>query len=136
MGHIHVGYDKPDWDDQLALIKAMDIFLGVPSIIIDPDKLRKQMYGKAGAHRIKKYGVELRTLSNFWLKDQDTINFAFEGVAKAVEFVNAGGVERLTDIQQLEIQTCINTGDEFLAMKLVNEFKLESLINKAEVYLD
>lgn len=51
----------------LDVVKAMDLFLGVPSVLMDEGEERKQLYGKAGAHRPKPYGVEYRTLSNFWI---------------------------------------------------------------------
>ena len=38
------------------MVKLLDIFLGIPSVIIDPDKKRRKLYGKAGAFRLTKYG--------------------------------------------------------------------------------
>lgn len=129
-GHIHCGWDNPEFEDQIAMIKALDIFLGIPSILLDTDKERKKLYGKAGACRFKSYGVEWRTPSNFWLASQELTEFVFEGIKRAVEFVNTGRVEALTDEQQLRVQTCINTGDEELAIQLIHHFGLRSLINK------
>ena len=39
----------------------MDLFLGVPSILIDPDTERRKMYGKAGDYRLKEYGRRNKT---------------------------------------------------------------------------
>lgn len=55
-GHIHIGYNNPDMETSLNLVKAFDLFLGVPSVLIDPDNERRKMYGKAGEHRLKPYG--------------------------------------------------------------------------------
>jgi hypothetical protein len=44
-GHVHVGTDL----DKIQVIRAMDLFLGVPSIKLDPGTLRRQLYGKAGS---------------------------------------------------------------------------------------
>lgn len=55
-GHIHIGYDNPSADVNILLIKAMDLFVGVPSVLLDSDRLRKKLYGKAGCHRMKVYG--------------------------------------------------------------------------------
>lgn len=85
-GHIHVGSDlDPD-----MVIRSMDLHLGVPSITLDPDTHRRSLYGKAGACRRKPYGVEYRTLSNFWIWSDELISWAWEGTQKAVEFVKSG----------------------------------------------
>lgn len=73
-GHLHVG-----WDEDLSvldethinncfdLVKQLDWYLAAWSVKADPDTLRRSLYGKAGACRIKPYGVEYRVLSNFWI---------------------------------------------------------------------
>src|SRR5690625_1539949 len=71
-GHVHIGYDNPDKDTSNKLVQLCDVFLGVPSLLMDPDTERRELYGKAGACRYKDYGVEYRTLSNFWVASEDT----------------------------------------------------------------
>ena len=73
-GHIHVGWthdedikDPGHFHACAALARQMDVCLGVPSILEDTDKERREMYGQAGAFRPKPYGMEYRTLSNYWL---------------------------------------------------------------------
>lgn len=136
MGHIHIGYNNPDMETSMNIIKALDIFLAIPSIILDPDKDRKKMYGKAGAFRFKNYGVEFRTLSNFWIKDQESVDFVFNGVQAAVDYINSDKLKDLTDVMALKIQTCINTSDESLAYELVSSFGLEKILNRSKVYID
>ena len=46
--HIHIGYNNPNIDTSVALIKYLDMYLGVPSVIKDRDKRRRSLYGKAG----------------------------------------------------------------------------------------
>ena len=53
-GHVHVGVKGVD---RYQLIRAMDLFLGVPSVLMDEDTRRRELYGKAGAFRPKPYGV-------------------------------------------------------------------------------
>ena len=115
-GHVHVGTSK----DALSVVQAMDLLLGLPSVIMDDDDRRKQLYGKAGAHRIKPYGVEYRTLSNFWLKNSSLIKWVASSTEKAeslaegarVMMVNHGGIARLEEI--------INNNDKAQAWYVLN----------------
>lgn len=90
-GHIHVGFDKPTQQSKMKLMRAMDIFLGVPSSKLDPDEQRRELYGKPGAFRPKEYGAEYRTLSNFWIKSKEMQEWAYDQTMKAISFLNAGG---------------------------------------------
>src|SRR5690606_27611941 len=83
-GHIHVGYDNPDNAMSADIVLAMDVMLGVPSVLIDGDTRRRQMYGKAGCFRFKEYGLEYRTLSNFWIMSEERIRWAFRQTQQAV----------------------------------------------------
>ena len=63
-GHISVGYDNPDEMTSFNLIKAMDLFLAVPSVLLDSDTKRRELYGKAGAMRLKSFGRKNKTHIN------------------------------------------------------------------------
>lgn len=130
-GHVHIGYNDPDMETSIDIIKALDIFLGIPSVILDSDRERKKMYGKAGAYRFKSYGVEYRSLSNFWFENEDIVQLIFNGIQMAINFVNEDKVNKLTDKQVMEIQLCINTGDETLAYQLISQFGLRTLLMNA-----
>lgn len=73
-GHIHIGWtdgaDTTDpshlWDCR-TIIRLLDCALLHHLDDADPDRIRRMMYGKAGAFRPKPYGVEWRVPSNFWL---------------------------------------------------------------------
>lgn len=76
-GHIHIGgagavtsgYLKENID---KIVQLMDIVVGNTCVLIDRDPLnarRRKIYGRAGEHRMKSYGLEYRVPSNFWLKD-------------------------------------------------------------------
>lgn len=54
--HIHCGYDNHNIDTSLRLVKYFDMYLGVPSVIVDPDTKRRSLYGKAGCFRLTSYG--------------------------------------------------------------------------------
>lgn len=121
-GHIHVGYEKPRIPVTEKLIKMMDLFLGVPSVLMDEDRDRRKMYGKAGAFRIKNYGCEYRTLSNFWITSDNLITWAFNNTQLAVSKVNDNLEISAKDAK--DIQKCINNYDEKLAIKLISKFKI------------
>lgn len=81
-GHVHVGHGQSSFN----VVRAMDVFLGVPSIFMDGDTDRRKLYGRAGACRPKDYGDEYRTLSNFWIFDPKMIQFVYERTKMAVEW--------------------------------------------------
>jgi len=108
-GHIHVGSSVAK-QHPLDVIRAMDLFLGVSSVALDKGTLRRELYGKAGCYRPKPYGVEYRTLSNFWIFDDALITWAYQGTQRALEFVQSGSVIRPED--HYTIQRCINTSNK------------------------
>jgi len=90
-GHIHIGFNggadftknqvaadvnvyelnvAVGWN-RLSVIRMADLFIGIPSLFLDKDptsRTRRKLYGVAGSHRpCELYGVEYRSLSNFWL---------------------------------------------------------------------
>lgn len=106
-GHIHIGTDL----NKLQVIRAMDLFVGVPATKLDKHgQMRRELYGKAGAFRAKDYGVEYRTLSNFWIFSEKTIEWVYQQTKKALDFVQAGNT--LSDKDGQLIQQCINHSDE------------------------
>jgi hypothetical protein len=52
-------------------VKQLDWYLGGWSLKHDSDPTRRTLYGRAGACRLKSYGVEYRVLSNFWMTTAD-----------------------------------------------------------------
>lgn len=121
-GHIHVGYDNPNALVSINLIKAMDLFLGVPSILLDTDTERRKMYGKAGEYRLKSYGVEHRTLSTFWTSNKTLMEWVWDSTMAAIEFVNSGGIITNPD----DIIRCINNSDKELAKEIIDDYRLVS----------
>jgi hypothetical protein len=77
-GHIHIGWRDTGGVDEPQhmmncrdLVKQLDWYLGGWSLRVDKDPTRRLLYGKAGAFRPKPYGVEYRTLSNFWIYSKE-----------------------------------------------------------------
>lgn len=113
-GHIHIG-GVQDMDN-IALIKAMDLFVGVPLVLFDDDTRRRSLYGNAGAFRPKSYGVEYRTPSNAWLA-QKRYQWVFDQTTRAVQFVESG--QSISDDLGVAIQRAINTSDRALAQEVM-----------------
>lgn len=126
-GHLHVGYElkksvsKEEVDRNI--VKWMDYYLGVPSIVMDTDTERRKLYGKAGAFRHKGYGVEYRTLSSFWLASENTMRWAFRQTKKAVE--RASKSEFIDPELGFKIQSIINSSNKIGAESFVAHHNLE-----------
>lgn len=91
-GHVHIGWtknkkldDKDHLEDCTEVVKQLDFYLGVPSLVWDEDNRRRKMYGTPGCFRPKPYGVEYRTLSNMWLVHPAFTKFVFESSIAAVQ---------------------------------------------------
>lgn len=124
-GHIHIGYEEPSNFISLMLMKAMDIFVGVASVLMEPDNERKNLYGRAGAFRHKSYGVEYRTVSNYYLQSKELTKWAFDNTKAAIDFVNEMKVGMLGYEDQELIVSCINTADKDLARQLIEKFNVK-----------
>ncbi len=119
-GHIHLGWTSPITEEiQEQIIKAMDFTVGLGSILLDIDDRRKEMYGKAGCFRFKDFGVEYRVLSNFWIKSDESIQWAWDTTMKAVELVNSGKIEMLALEYGNKVVEVINTNNKELAQELI-----------------
>lgn len=123
-GHIHFGSGT---DIELAkrIVQWCDYLLGVPSLILDPDRERRTMYGRAGCYRIKVKGsdsydgVEYRTLGNWWVDDEPTIRWVWRQAQKAYE--NALADRRVPLLQEY----CINTYDICYANAMITRRNMD-----------
>jgi len=85
-GHVHISFPHMSDMDLINCIRALDVVLGVPSLVLDKDDNRRKKYGKAGAYRLTDYGgVEYRTLSNFWLATDEYVNWVYDAVQDAID---------------------------------------------------
>ena len=127
-GHVHIGWGNnlPSNDEHMeacALVaREMDFYLGLPSLFYDNDARRRELYGKAGALRMKSYGVEYRTLSNAWLKSPDLIKWVFRNAKKGMENI-LNGVNNYNAFG--DIQDIINNSDKREASKLIHTLGIE-----------
>jgi hypothetical protein len=122
-GHVHVGCKEFAGYD---IARAMDLFLGVPSLQVDGDLRRRELYGKAGAFRNKNYGMEYRTLSNFWVKHPKLISWVYDQTHEAIKFLQLGN--RLQEEDGVEIQDCINNSNHSIMRGLIKRYGLASAL--------
>lgn len=118
-GHVHVGTEL----DPILVVRAMDVFLGVPSVIIDTDTERRRLYGKPGAYRKTSFGVEYRVLSNFWIWEKELIEMVFEQTQKALHFATTERSKALFDAKYGSwIQKAILNNNKNDAHHIINHF--------------
>jgi hypothetical protein len=136
-GHAHVGYlnSAPMYDvknvspQQIAedterqrIVKALDLFVGIPSTIWEPDNKRKELYGKAGTYRPKPYGLEYRTISNYYLANEQLTKTIYNQIIKALDWLNEGNnVDK--ELGEF-VQQVINNNDQPNANHLIKEFSI------------
>lgn len=87
-GHVHIGYGDMvpvDLKSQQCAGVLCDYYLSLLSVLLDSDTRRKELYGKASCIRFKEYGIEYRSLSNFWVADDTHRKTVYEQVEKVVK---------------------------------------------------
>ncbi len=113
--HIHVGYFMPTVGVSLTLIKYLDMFLGVPSVLLDADRKRRSLYGKAGCFRLCPYGFEYRTLSSKMYSTDQYMEVIWEGVQLAIWAYNNG----VSLASAEEVKQAINNSDTKMAKAIM-----------------
>ena len=126
-GHIHIGHEIClPWDagKPVDVVQMLDVFVGVPSVCMDHDPTsaaRRQLYGGAGTHRIKQeYGLEYRSLSNFWLASPVLVSIVFDLVDFVLDLVESGKYDAP---DQKLIRETINSGNREQATAVLKSYK-------------
>ena len=95
--HVHISYDITEDSSitnkeviNIALARALDFFLGIPSDSIFYCKKRRDGYGTLGAFRNTSYGMEYRPLGGHFAKDI-YLGWIYEQVQKAISWLNIDG---------------------------------------------
>ena len=123
-GHVHVGYKFATRREVLRFIKMMDLYLGVPSVLMDNGELRKQLYGAAGAFRFKPYGAEYRTLSNFWIFKDELIEWVWNATELAMDAWQNKKDKQIVSDDADNILLAVNGNSKETAQMLVNKYNL------------
>jgi hypothetical protein len=125
--HYHMSYEPHTVDTAIELVKRFDLFVTVPFILIDKDKERRKLYGKAGSYRLQQwgnvYGVEFRQLSNKCLEDKWLVEYVFHQIGRMIDHFNETGPGAI-DKEKKKIVECINTSNEKIAAKLCDKYNI------------
>jgi hypothetical protein len=142
-GHAHIGHVPGSGysflledEGKMLVIQALDCTIGFISTVLDnsfPAIERRKLYGKAGCYRPTDYGVEYRTLSNFWIKSPHLVELVYHVIDDTLKVVKGYDALDLIDrIGKDEVQRVINTGDaeaavEHIDRTITNYLGFESL---------
>ena len=129
-GHIHVGYLKGSGNEflrqmsgKIKMVQVMDATLGLASVIHDKSAgstLRRKLYGKAGAYRPTPYGVEYRTLSNFWIFEEKYQKLMWHLTNTALKIMRSKMADDLFKIAKPgDVCEAINEGNRSMAEKML-----------------
>jgi hypothetical protein len=131
-GHVHLGLDRPAGMPDFVVAAFADLFLGLPSVSLDQQGQRRQLYGQAGRFRPTEWGIEYRTLSNFWIWDEMLSRDVGERAYALGTFME-GPVDRVqrlfAEVPWPDVRDAINNEDEGKAADLLtylrNDLEME-----------
>lgn len=127
-GHIHISFSvlgqDPNMLQKRNLVRALDLTLGLPSVLLDDDERRRKYYGRPGAFRTNyEDRVEYRTLSNFWIKNDNLKAWAYNGVVDAIRRLNKWEMFHTETLWgeffQERIEKAIKTSNKVIASDLI-----------------
>lgn len=122
--HIHIGYNNPNHGTNMLFGKAMDLFVGLASVLLEPANERKAVgYGCAGNIRHQKHGCEYRSLSSYFASSQKLIEWCFDRTMDAINFINNGRIPEIMNLGSV-IQDTINNENKEVAENLVKQFNI------------
>lgn len=125
-GHVAIGYAEDgdaDFEISEKIVKIFDMFLTLPALFKDNDTRRRELYGKAGSFRVKEWGVECRSLSNFWIQSEEHMRWVYKESVKVAELVlyNETKADELIEKYSEKVRTAIDTNNLELASILLKE---------------
>ena len=105
------------------LVKYLDAYLGLVSVLFDSDTNRRSLYGKAGAFRLQPWGVEYRSLSSSMMSSKELLSIVYDQINRAINAFNRN--KPLPEY--LETQRAINQSNVELAKNLIKTYDIFDL---------
>ena len=102
------------------MLRYIDVYVGLPSILYDTDAERRKLYGKAGCFRLQPYGFEYRTLSSYWIGNESRLRFIWKQLEYALYSYERG--TRLPD--PYDVIKAINENNIELAKAIIETYEL------------
>lgn len=123
-GHVHIGFHPNENVPKFVAASFADLFLGLRSIGEDNQPERRKLYGQPGRYRPTSYGIEYRTLSNYWIFQE---NYAYETGCRAFNlamFLEETSPDRLREkfkaVPWNDVRRAITTDDTKLSQSLMS----------------
>jgi hypothetical protein len=142
-GHVHIGaMPTTKWmlDPERAreLVRFLDVTLGFMSVVFDntpESKERKELYGKAGCHRLPPHGVEYRVLSNFWTRNYSLKHLVYFLTKDSVQYCHDYDSNKIVNhIGPDNIVAAINEGDTDFAENWLESLFSSKILSKESDY--
>lgn len=126
-GHVHIGYNNPNVETTIRIVKLFDLMVVLPAALIDKDVRRRELYGKPGAFRFKDFGVECRALSNFWIHTDELRKWVFEKTTDAVLLAleKPEEADRIIEMFSEYIEDVIMSNNKEHIEKMINSLEEE-----------
>ena len=147
--HIHIGdidFDKggsplDGIEAKGVAVRLMDIYVGIPSIVMDQDpssKFRRKLYGKAGEFRPTYYGIEYRVLGNWFLNSPDTTRLIFDLAEYAMGHIKGEtAMDVINSIPSDLVTAAINQNSKLIATAVMRKSCLpKCLMSRVEQVWD
>jgi hypothetical protein len=133
-GHMHVQYNKNNVPPHI-FAQFMDLVAELPFLRWDRQKMRRMFYGQPGLYREKPYGIEYRTLSNFWLTKtfrDKWLNQLIENVFLLAHAANTDPEKLKNSYEKIdwsEVQQAIQTENIPLADEVIEFARYKAGVN-------
>lgn len=126
--HVHIGYDNPSKEVNVALARLMDVVLGLQTVLKEPASDRSKLgYGRSGSFRHQPHGMEYRTLSSWWADKPSRVAYVGYAALQCASALNlASAIDILKQVTAIgkDVQQIINTRDKKQATALLAEHKM------------
>jgi len=145
-GHVHIspsGSKESNFFDTFEGVQSVgkhfELLIGASAVgFLDktPEAaLRKNLYGKAGAHRLKPYGIECRSQSNYWYKHPKLVEYMFD----SVEIVKKMAMEQEYKTDWNALEHSLNANNEVYCNNLVVDIleyypEYATILDSAEMF--